>query len=212
VTAGLPLAEFTALLTRQLTESAVLADRRQRDDFVALATEVEGTIEDYVRKAVGCTDADRSAAAARYVTEVIGSLLPPAAPLHQAVDDALVRFGRGVRDGLIAHFGDAVKDALELGTDAETWVLERGKLERCALDKLRQDAEKRYVDIRTMLRTGVPRTQIRGGHLSVKVLLEEGSGGGVVARLPAADAAKGVSDAVSTLTLDFFVDAFPPFQ
>lgn len=212
MTAGLPLAEFTALLTRQLAESAALADRRQRDDFVALAVEVEGTIEDYVGKAIGRTETDRNATAARYVTDLIGALLPAAAPLQQAVDGALLRFDKGVCDGLIGHFGDAVKEVLELGADAGTWVLERGKLERCALDKLRQDAEKRYLDIRTMLRTGVPRTQIRGGNLSVKVLLEESSGGGIVARLPAADMAKDVSGAVSTLTVDFAVDAFPPFQ
>jgi len=212
MTAGLPLAEFTALLTRQLTESAVLADRRQRDDFVALATEVEGTIEEYVRKAVGHTETDQSAAAARYVTDVVGSLLPAAARLQQVADGALLRFDSAVRDNLIGHFGEALKEILELGADAQTWVLDRGKLERCALDKLRQDAEKRYADIRTMLRTGVPRTQIRGGHLAVKVLLEEGSGGSIVARLPPTDTAKDVSDSVSTLTLDFIVDAFPPFK
>lgn len=212
MSAGLPLAEFTALLARQLAESATMADRRQRDEYVALAAEVDGTLESFVDRVIGCTEKERRATAARYITEVVLPFLPRSNGVPYAADETLIRFDKGGHDRLIEHFGEMIREVLEMGTSAGLWVMEREKLERSILDKLRRDAERRYSDVRALLRAGVPRTQIQGGRLSAKVLLEENGGGSVMVRLASMEAAKECGDVISTLMIDFTVGVFPAFE
>jgi hypothetical protein len=131
--------------------------------------------------------------------------------MRQTDDSPLIRFDQGGRAGLIGLFGEMILGMIDIGTTPDVCVIEREKLERSILEKLCREAEQRYRDIRALLRAGVPRTQIRGGHLSAKVLLEESRGGAVMARLATTEGAKG-SDVISTLTIDFAVGVFPPFE
>jgi hypothetical protein len=216
--AGLPLPELMALLARQLAESATMAERRQRDDYVALAAEVEGSLESYIDRAIGGTEKDRRTAAARCLTDIalpilpILSILPKNLRLPNITDATMIGLDKAGCDRLIDLLGETIRDLFEAGSRAGTWYVEREKLERCVVEKLRRDAEKRYVDIRALLRAGVPRTQIRGGQLSAKLLLEENGSGTVLARLASTEATKGSGDVISTITIDFNVGAFPPFE
>lgn len=206
MSAGLPLAEFTALLARQLAESAALAERRQRDDYVALAADAGGTLETYLERWVGCTETEQRQTAARYLAEVVAPLVA------RPVDEAMVRFDGEGADRLVAHFGESIRPAIEPGAETGTWAIERYRFEQVVLDKLRGDAEARYRDARLLLRTGVPHTQIRGAKLSAKVFLEDDGNGAITARVASAESAKDCCEAISTLTVDFSVGAFPTFE
>jgi hypothetical protein len=212
MSAGMPLAEFTALLSRQLAESAAMADRRQRDDYVALAAEVEGTLEAYLDRVIGRTEEERRERAARYLSDVVVPLVPRTKRPHISWDDTLIRFDQTGLAQMVEHFGDAIRELIDRAADAGKWVLERRRLEDAILQKLLRDAEARYRDIRARLVAGVPRTQIRGGTLSAKVLLQEDGNGSVTARMASAESAKDGGSAISTLTVDFSVSAFPSFE
>ncbi|HEX2122477.1 MAG TPA: hypothetical protein VHL59_12615, partial [Thermoanaerobaculia bacterium] len=205
-------AEFTALLSRQLAESAAIADRRQRDDYVALAAEVEGTLEAYLDRAIGRTKEERRERAARYLSDVVVPLVPRTKRPHISWDDTLIRFDRTGLAQMVEHFGDAIRELIDRAADAGKWVLERRRLEDAILEKLLRDAEARYRDVRARLLAGVPRTQIRGGTLSAKVLLQEDGNGSVIARMASAETAKDGGSAISTLTVDFSVSAFPSLE
>jgi hypothetical protein len=195
MSAGMPLSEFTALLARQLAESATIADRRQRDDYVALAAEVGCSFESFVERATG------RAAVERYLEEVVLPLVP------EGLRGGALRFDETGLERLIAHFGDRIREAIENGSE-----IERYRLEQVIAEKLRGDAEVRYRDVRALLRTGLPRTQIRGGTLSAKVLLRDDGSGGIMAELPDSKSAKECGEAISTLTVELNVGAFPPFD
>jgi len=209
--ADLPLAEFTALLARQFSESATVAERRQRDDYVALAAEVDGPLESYLDRTLGCTDSERREVAERYLSEVVMPMLSRSRKMAK-LDETVLRFDRSGLDRLVEHFGESIREAIEPGAGASTWAIERLRIDHLVREKLRWEAEARYRDIRALLRSGIPHTQIRGGKLSAKVLLQEGRGGSVTARLVSAESARDCSEAISTLTVDFTVGAFPSFD
>lgn len=212
MSAGMPLAEFTALLSRQLAESAAMADRRQRDDYVALAAEVEGTLEAYLDRVIGRTSEERRERAARYVSDLVVPLAPRTKRPHISWDDTLIRFDQAGLAQMLEHFGDTIRGLMDRTADADKWVLERRRLEDTILEKLLREAEARYRDVRALLVAGVPRTQIRGGTLSAKVLLQEDGNGSVTARMASAETAKDGGSAISTLTVDFSVSTFPSFE
>jgi len=212
MTAGLPLAEFTALLARQLAESASVAERRQRDEFVALAAEVDGSLESFIDRFIGGTDEERKTCAVQYIGNVITPLLPRGRKPNATWDDALVRLDDTGLGRLIEHFGDSVREVIDRAAETGKWVLERTKLEKMILDKLRREAEARYRDIRARLAMGVPKTQIRGGTLTAKVLLLDDGNGSMTARMASPEIAKESAAAISTLTVDFSVGSFPAFE
>jgi hypothetical protein len=79
-------------------------------------------------------------------------------------------------------------------------------------EQLRTEAERRYVEATAMLRNGVPKAQIGRATLTAKVVLIE-SNGGVVAKLANAETIQehGIA-AVSELTVDLGMQAFPAFE
>jgi hypothetical protein len=213
MSAGLPLAEFTALLARQLAESASVAERRQRDEFVALAAEVDGSPESFIDRVIGGTVEERKTCVGQYIGNVITPLLTGGRkPNVAGNDDALFRLDDTGLGRLIEHFGDSVREAIDRTTEGGKWVLERTKLEEMILARLRREAEARYRDIRARLAMGVPKTQISGGTLTAKVLLLDDGNGSMTARMASPEIAKESAAAISTLTVDFSVGSFPAFE
>ncbi len=198
----LPLSELTALLSRELAESATAAERRQRDSYVALAAEFAGSIESYRERVIGATAAEQRARA----SGVLDAVVAPAQTRLAAADPKLLVLDDEQRARLVNELdapGTLFEKALSDG--AERWVTRREAIEALAIEKLQRAADARYRDARALLASGMPKTQIRGGKLEVKVVVRE-SEGTVVASLADAQTAAGL---VSTLTVDFHLGAFP---
>jgi hypothetical protein len=180
---AVPLSDLAAMLARELAESAAAAESRQRETDVALAEEFSGTAEAYAESVVG------PAEVSRYVDEVVMPLLPKQRELDETA-----------RARLAERLGSAIPSA----------SIERKALEEMALIKLRRDAIARHRDARALLANGLPKVQIRGCKLDVKLFLDKDQAGGVVARL-ANDTTVPASphDTVSTLTLELDMGEFP---
>jgi hypothetical protein len=90
---------------------------------------------------------------------------------------------------------------------AAQWVIRRETVEKLTAETRQREVDARYRDARALLSVGLPKTQLRGGSLTVKVILSE-TPGGIVARL-ADEHAPAEADITSTLTVNFDLDAFP---
>lgn len=190
--AALPLSELTALLARELAESAKTVERRQRDEYVALATEFAGTLAEYRKRALS----------------IPAEPLPDAELAAPEAEAAFLVLNDAERQRLAIAIG-APLDAFESASvdGAAQWVIRRATVEKLTAAMRQHEADARYRDARAMLSAGVPKAQLRGGSLTVKVILRE-TESGIVARLADEHAAAG-ADITSTLTVNFDLEAFP---
>jgi hypothetical protein len=198
---ALPLSELTALLARELAESAKTVERRQRDEYVALAAEFAGTLSEYRQRALRLSAEEQRVGADLLAEEFASSEAARTEPAFLVLDDV-------ARQHLATSIG-APPDSFETASaaGAAQWVIRRETVEKLTAQTRQREVDARYRDARALLSVGLPKTQLRGGSLTVKVILSE-TPCGIVARLADEHAPTG-ADITSTLTVNFDLDAFP---
>jgi hypothetical protein len=204
--AEMSLSQLTAALVAELSKSAAEVDRRQREEYLALATEFGVTEERYCERAVGLTQEERAAILQQNIDALLQ--LPPPVPPPGRVP--AVRFPVGIllddaaKGRLLAVFPSA-EASVESNADAtRPWSIHRDVLEKLITDRLRSEAMERYRAATATLNAGVPHAQIQGGTLTARIHLRQEDNGSFTATL-----ANEPQEAASTISVQFGVGAFP---
>ncbi|MEA2345201.1 MAG: hypothetical protein QOF63_3370 [Thermoanaerobaculia bacterium] len=202
--AEMSLSDLTAALVAELSKSAAEADRRQREEYLALATEFGVSLERYCERAVGLTPDERATILQQNIDALLQ--LPPIEPPPGR--------GRAVRDPLVILLDDTAKrrlvdafpsaaPAIEATTDANRpWRVRRDAVEKLITERLRDDATSRHRAGVAALNAGIPRAQIQGGTLTARIHLRQENG------VFTAKLATEPAEPASTISVQFGVGAF----
>lgn len=210
--ADLTLSDLTASLVQELARSAVEVERGQRDQWVALAAEAAMPEEEYYKRWVGRTPAEKQNHMERYIGGAFPFLATLIAGTAERLASHLIPLDDEARTALVVDLGDEV--VAEIKTSAVKgipWVIAREKLEQLVAKKMRGEAAAQQRELKATLRARMPKVDMSRGTLSVKVLLRE-SEGKVTARLATAEGVATNPETVSTVTVEFTVGAFPSFE
>jgi hypothetical protein len=204
--AEMSLSELTAALVAELSKSAAEVDRRQREEYLALATEFGVPEERYRERALGLTPEERAAVLQQNIDALL-QLPPPVPPpgrVRAVRDPVVILLDEAAKGRLLAAFPDAVP-SVEANTDAaRPWRIRRDILEKLITDRLQDDAAERHRAATATLNAGLPRAQIQGGTLTAKVHLRQDANGTFTATLASEPA-----ETISTISVQFGVCAFP---
>ncbi|HYK04665.1 MAG TPA: hypothetical protein VE974_23130 [Thermoanaerobaculia bacterium] len=203
------MSALAASLLSELARSAVEAERRQRSVYAELAAEVAVPPEIHEERASGGTVEQQQAIAEAQLAR-FGLRTVRGRKDQCIVDEAARTQLREVLGGLVACV-----DGVDLGLDdvLASPAIDRRTLLAFITAGLKRDARWRYLQTQTLLQDGLPRATISGGRLLTKVILGTDEHGEIVARL-ANDASveQNDSQAVSALTFEFTVGAFPSIR
>ena len=199
------LSELTAALVAELSKSAAEVDRRQREEYLALATEFGVTQDRYCARAAGLTPEERAA----ILQKNIDALLqlpppePPAGRVRVVRDPVVILLDEPAKGRLVEAFPSAVSVIEATADAARPWRIRRDALEKMIAERLREDATSRYRAGTAAMNAGLPRAQILGGNLTARIHLGQDANGVFTARL-ATDPAEGAS----TISVQFGIGAF----
>ncbi|HEY0140517.1 MAG TPA: hypothetical protein VGF48_06455 [Thermoanaerobaculia bacterium] len=206
------LSELTASLVQELAHSAAEVDRGQREQFVALAREAAMPEEEFCERWVGRTPPEKSRLLERYIGGVFSFIPALIGRATKGLASHLIPLDDDARKALIDDLGDDVVPAIEAApVKGIAWCIAREKLEQLVSKKLRNDAAQRHRELKATLRARLPKVEMSSGTVSVKVLLRE-TDGKVTARLATPESVAKSSEAVSTVTVEFTVGAFPSLE
>jgi hypothetical protein len=200
------LSTLAASLLSELARSGAEAERLQRKVYAELAAEVAVPAEVHEERAAGTTHEEQLAIADAHLSRL--SLRARRGQKDVFVlDDAM-------RSRLASEFAGVLAsvDGAELTIDDVLQFpdMERRTLQAFITAALKRDARRQYLQTQALLRDGLPHATISGGHVTAKVILTTGEDGRIVARFAnEKNVAKAAADAISELTFDFTVGAFP---
>jgi hypothetical protein len=201
------LSTLAASLLSELARSGAEAERLQRNVYAELAAEVAVPVEVHEARAAGTVAEEQQAIADTHLA--CFSLRPRRGQKDVFVlDDA-------ARSRVAAEFAGVVAsiDGAELTIDDVLQFpdIERRTLQAFVTAGLKRDARRKYLQTQALLRDGLPHATIHGGQVKAKVILSTGADGRIVARFAnEKNVTKASADAISELTFDFTLGAFPP--
>lgn len=200
------LSDLTASLMQELARSAADVDRGQRDQWVALAREAALPEEEFVGSLV------TPAAVEQYIGAAYPFLPDLTARTANCLASHMVPLDDAAKAALAADLGEEALAAVAASpVNGVPLVIARETLQQLVAKKLRAEAAERRRVLQATLRARVPKVEIARGTLSVKVLLRE-TEGKMTARLATPEGVARSPEAVSTVTVEFTVGAFPSFE
>jgi hypothetical protein len=198
------LSDLTAALVAELSKSAAEADRRQREEYVALATEFGVPLDRYCDRAIGLTPEERGTILQQNIDALL-QLPPPEPPPGRvrAVRDPLVIVLDEPAKGRLVDSFPSTARLIEATTDASRpWRIRRDVLDPLITNRIREDAAARYRAGAAALNAGIPRAQIQGGTLTARIHLRQLPDGSFTATLAEP------AEPASTISVQFGVGAF----
>jgi hypothetical protein len=90
--------------------------------------------------------------------------------------------------------------------------MERRTLHAFVTSALKRDARRKYLQTQALLRDGLPHATINSGSVKAEVILSTGADGRIMARFANEKNVTKAADAISELTFDFTLGAFPPIS
>src|SRR3954452_25144999 len=104
--AEISLSDLTAALVAALSKSAAEADRRQREEYVALTTEFGVPLERYCDRAIGLTPEERGTILQQNIDALLQlpPIEPPPGRVHAVRDPLVIVLDEAAKGRLVASF------------------------------------------------------------------------------------------------------------